>query len=89
MKNFMNVYVAALGVVMKIAALVAAVVLATSIAEFLWVPQIFSGPEWILWYWVTVPIPAVTGFTIYMFAGAAYAALYALDRVWRNANLNQ
>ena len=84
MKNFMNVYAVALGVVLKIAAIVAAIVLATSIAEFLWVPQIFEGPEWILWYWVTVPIPAITVFVIYVTGGAVYAAAYALDRVWRN-----
>ena len=84
MKNFMNVYAASLGVVLKIAALVTAVVLATSIAEFLWVPQIFSGPEWILWYWVTIPVPASIVFVIYVIGGAAYAAMGALDQVWRN-----
>jgi uncharacterized protein (DUF983 family) len=80
----MNVYVTAIGVVLKVAAIVAAIVLATSIAEFLWVPQIFEGPEWILWYWTCLPVPAITMFTIYAIGGAVYAALYSLDRVWRN-----
>jgi hypothetical protein len=80
-KNFVRAYVTNISVVLKIAALVAAVVLATSLAEFLMVPQIFEGPEWILWYWVTVPIPAVTTFTIYMVGGAAYALMGALDQI--------
>ena len=84
MTNFMNIYAAALSTVLKIAGLVAAIVLMTSLAEFLWVPQIFEGPEWILWYWVTVPIPAIITFIIYVTAGAVYAAAYSLDRVWRN-----
>ena len=84
MKNFMNIYAAALSTVLKIAALVAAIVLVVSLIEFLWVPQIFNGPEWVLWHWVTVPIPAITTFVIYIIGGAVYAAAYSLDRVWRN-----
>ena len=84
MKNFMNVYAIALGVVLKIAATVAAIVLMTSLIEFLWVRQIFNGPEWILWHWAIVPVPALITFTIYITGGAVYAAAYALDRVWRN-----
>ena len=81
MKNFMNAYVTNIVVVTKLAALVAAIVLATSRAEFLMVPQIFEGPEWILWYWVTVPVPAITAFTIYMVGGAVYAVRGALDQI--------
>ena len=81
MKNFINAYVTNIVVVTKLAALVAAIVLATSLAEFLMVPQIFEGPEWILWYWVTVPVPAITAFTIYMVGGAVYAVMGALDQI--------
>ena len=84
MKNFMNIYAAALSTVLKIAGLVAAIVLTTSLAEFLIIPQDFNGPEWILWHWATVPVPAVTVFAIYMVGGAVYAAAYSLDKVWRN-----
>ena len=84
MTNFMKIYAAALSTVLKVATLVATVVLMTSLAEFLVVPQIFNGPEWILWYWVTVPVPAVTVFAVYMVGGAVYAAAYSLDKVWRN-----
>ena len=88
MKNFMfqfvAVYITAIGVVLKVAAIVAAIVLMASLVEFLWVPQIFNGPEWILWHWASLPVPAITAFIIYVFAGAAYAAMHALDRVWRN-----
>jgi len=88
MKNFMfqfvAVYITAIGVVLKVAAIVAAIVLMASLVEFLWVPQIFEGPEWILWYWVTIPVPASIVFVIYVIGGAAYAAMGALDRVWRN-----
>ena len=81
MKKFMDVYLTAMSVVMKIAAIVAGIVLITSLVEFLWVPQIFNGPEWILWYWAIVPVPAVTTFTIYMVGGAVYAAMGALDQI--------
>ena len=84
MKNFMNVYALALGVVLKIAAIVAAIVLMVSLVEFLIIPQIFNGPEWVLWHWVTVPIPAITTFVVYIIGGAVYAAAYSLDKVWRN-----
>ena len=81
MKNFMSAYVTNIVVVTKLAALVAAIVLMASLVEFLMVPQIFEGPEWILWYWVTVPVPAITAFTIYMVGGAVYAVMGALDQI--------
>jgi len=81
MRKFMSAYLANIIVVMKLAALVTAVVLATSIAEFLWVKQIFNGPEWVLWHWVTVPVPALITFTIYITGGAVYSAMGALDQI--------
>ena len=81
MKNFMRAYLANISAVLKIAAIVAAIVLMFSLVDFLVVPQIFSGPEWVLWHWTTVPVPAITIFVIYAVGGAVYAAMGALDRV--------
>jgi hypothetical protein len=84
MKNFMSAYVTNIGAVLKVAAIVAAIVLMFSLVDFLIIPQIFEGPEWVLWHWTSLPIPTITIFTIYFIGGAVYAAAGALDKVWRN-----
>ena len=80
-KNFVRAYVTNISVVLKIAAIVAAIVLMFSLVEFLWVRQIFNGPEWVLWHWTCLPVPAITTFTIYLFGGAVYALMGALDQI--------
>ena len=86
--RFLKVYAKAVLLVVKIAAVVAAVFMAVALAEYAFSQnKEFSDPEFLIFYWPMMPIASLSIFVLMAAIGASISLLYAADVVSRGADL--
>lgn len=86
--RFLKVYAKAVLLVVKIAAVVAAIFMALALSEYAFSQnKEFSDPEFLVFYWPMMPIASLSIFVLMSAIGGIISLLYAADVVSRGADL--